>query len=266
MFRSAVATALLRRPRHQPRRRFHEDSSGARFAAFSVTQPPSADPRFGMDLTSAPGYEVAAEDDAPLVGDAKLADFASRHAGLPAESLFAAPGYIWLGNILYPSDGASHDDLLFSWEASAATADQHPDDDVLPDPPADERDAARHAAPADDGEDPALGDGAARADAAKTATQAGADAAATAAEVSDVAASKTAATAKATPTLTAMAPPKGGAEGGAHAKRRYTGGQARRIRKEREKMRERAARKLRERPQRPMRKPHNDVPDEEQSS
>jgi len=169
------------------RRGLHEDTR-ADFLGISVPNTPGSDPRYGMDMTRAPGYEVAADEAAPLVGNEKLADFAVRHARLSTAQVGQADGYMWVGSVLYPTNLNADVDVSFSWEAS-------------PNDPAAEEDF----------EDKAH----------------------------DIETS--------TPVI--------------EAKRRYTGGQARRIRKERDRS---AARKATKRPpKKPMPKPYTD--DEEKS-
>lgn len=173
--------ALQRANLHTPlRRHLHEDSRGD-FLGFVSANVPGADPRFGMDMTRAPGYELAADEDPPLVGNQKLADFAARHARLSSAQMVQADGYMWVGSVLYPNSIAHHDfDVEFSWERD------------VPERKVEER--------AEDKEE-------------------------------------------------------------IHASRRYTGGQARRIRKERERNAvKRATRRLRRKAP-PTRKPENDIPD-----
>lgn len=167
-----------------------------------------ADPRFGMDMTHAPGYKVAADEAVPPEGVQKLADFAVRHARLTTEQVDQAYGYIWVGNVLYPTGVPSHD-LSLSWFVS------HEDDSDfsgLSEPDSSVQQNVAHSAdheldlsPGSDAKNPAV------------------------------------------PT--------------AHAKRRYTGGQVRRIRKERERIVAKKANRRTKR--RPIRKPINDVPSDD---
>lgn len=177
----------------QLRRHLHEDSRGD-FLGFSSANVPGADPRYGMDMTRAPGYEVAADEDPPLVGNQKLADFAARHARLSSAQMGTADGYMWIGSVLYPNSIAHHDfDVEFSWEREI---------------------------PHEQGGDPDF-------------------------EKAEL--------------VEAKAAEK--EEEGLQASRRYTGGQARRIRKERERSAvKRASRRLRKKAP-AMRKPENDIPE-----
>lgn len=133
-------------------------------------------------MTRAPGYELAADEDPPLVGNQKLADFAARHARLSSAQMVQADGYMWVGSVLYPNSIAHHDfDVEFSWERDV------PERKVTPE--------------VQDEKEEVL------------------------------------------------------------ASRRYTGGQARRIRRDRERNAvKRASRRLRRRAP-PTRKPENDIPD-----
>lgn len=149
-----------------------------------------------MDMTRAPGYEVAADDESPLVGDKKIADFAARHARLSLTEVEHAPGYLWVGSVLYPFGPNPDVDILFSWENEVPKLDSE-----FGAANEEETDADEYVDQSDDEDLPAL-----------------------------------------------------------EAKRRYTGGQARRIRKERERN---ADRKPASRPsRRPIRKPENDIPEE----
>lgn len=190
MFRNV---SLVRRTfaRQAHRRCLHEDSR-EEYLRFSLAKLPGADPRFGMDMTRAPGYELEPELDTPPAGKKKLADFAARHARLSPAQLDYADGYIWIGSVLYPSGISVDADVTFSWEIVR--------DDIKDI----EQDVERVSDTSEnDDNEPAV----------------------------------------------------------IEAKRRYTGGQARRIRKERAKGgRKRATRKPN---LRPIRKPENDVPPEE---
>lgn len=179
----------------QLRRHLHEDSRGD-FLGFASANIPGADPRYGMDMTRAPGYEVAADEDPPLVGNQKLADFAARHARLSSAQISHADGYLWIGSVLYPNSIAHHDfDVEFSWERDV---------------------------PNEKGGDPDFE----KPSAVETGVEEKKD------EV-------------------------------VQASRRYTGGQARRIRKERERSAaKRASRRLRKKGP-AIRKPENDIPDGE---
>lgn len=60
-----------------------------------------------MDMTHAPGYRIAA-DSAPVPSvNARMAAFAIRHGGVPADSVAAAPGYLWVGSVIYPAANTS---------------------------------------------------------------------------------------------------------------------------------------------------------------
>lgn len=146
-------------------------------------------------MTRAPGYEVAADEDPPLAGHQKLADFAARHARLSSAQVGQADGYMWIGSVLYPNSIAHHDfDVEFSWEREL---------------------------PNEQNGDPNFEK-----------------------EVKQVEVKE-----------------EESKEEGLQASRRYTGGQARRIRKERERnTTKRASRRLRKKAP-PMRKPENDIPD-----
>lgn len=204
MIRTCRGASLIRRAyNHQTRRLLHEDSStrSGEFLGFSVSNSSVVDPQFGMDMTRAPGYEVAAEDDAPLVGDRKLVDFAVRHARLSSAQVSNAGGYIWVGNVLYPSGMPPAADFAFPWELRHDEESDFDSADVEADP-------LVEAAPV------------------KEAPQ----------EVPDEK--------ERTPLV--------------EAKRRYSGGQARRIRKQRD--RDNAKRAARtSKTKRPVRKPKNDV-------
>lgn len=163
-------------------RAIHEDAR-AEFLGMSVTNAPGADPRYGMDMTRAPGYEVAADEELPLMGKQKLADFAARHGRLTTAQVSQADGHLWVGSVLYPTSFNVDFEISSTWEnASEEDFDSRLDDDNKSEPVVE-------------------------------------------------------------------------------AKRRYTGGQARRIRKEREKT---ALKKAVKRPaKRDTRKPKNDVPHEQ---
>lgn len=114
---TAIHRATLRHVR--PSQRFlHEDSTrGPDFLAFSLSRSaPRSNSGFGMDMTRAPGYEVAADEEPPLVGNQKLADFAARHARLSTSQIAHARGYMWVGSVLYPSGYSTDSDLAFTWE------------------------------------------------------------------------------------------------------------------------------------------------------
>lgn len=195
------STRLLRRAglRGATRRYLHEDSRGDLFG-FASGNTPGADPRFGMDMTRAPGYEVAADEEPPLVGNQKLADFAARHARLSSAQVGQANGYMWIGSVLYPANYGHDGDVEFSWE----------------------REVDDPQGKADFGKAEVL--------------------APSKAEVKD-----------------------GKDDGIVEASRRYTGGQARRLRKERERQAVRKATRRLRRKSLPTRKPENDIPDVEDS-
>lgn len=194
------STRVLRRAKLQDtiRRYLHEDSRGD-FLGFSSANAPGADPRFGMDMTRAPGYEVAADEEPPLVGNQKLADFAVRHARLSSAQVGQADGYMWIGSVLYPTNYGNDVDVEFSWEREVDDQGLKIDFEkpaVL---------APEHAHEKQIAEDDTL-----------------------------------------------------------QAARRYTGGQARRVRKERERNAVRRAHRRLRRKGPPVRRPENDIPDDEE--
>lgn len=140
VLRRALAVAYHRQ-RLPHRRYLHEDSSrGSDFLNLTITTPHLADPRFGMDLTRAPGYEVAADDDPPLVPRQKVVDFAVRHARLSSTQVDHADGYIWVGHVLYPSGVAPDPDIAFSWEIVRDDLIEMDEDDPDASPPVDHDD------------------------------------------------------------------------------------------------------------------------------
>ncbi|KAI0564813.1 hypothetical protein FGB62_23g14 [Gracilaria domingensis] len=191
MFRSS---GVIRRACARQARLLHEDSSRGDFLGFSISRAPASDARYGMDMTRAPGYEVAADEEPPRTGNQKLADFASRHGRLSASQVQKAKGYLWVGTVLYPAEQGSDVDVTFTWEIVQEPEEfEHSDHvnniiEVIDNPE----------------ESPVM-----------------------------------------------------------EAKRRYSGGQARRIRKER--ARNAAKKAVRRANKRPIRKPENDVPDDEGS-
>lgn len=94
------------------RRRLHEDSRNDKLG-FSSPIPP--DPRFGMDMTRAPGYEILAEDPSP-VGNQKLVEFAITHARLSSAQIEHAHGYMWVGSVLYPTNIHPDRDIDAPWD------------------------------------------------------------------------------------------------------------------------------------------------------
>lgn len=218
MIRTSRGVALFRRAYAlQARpicRMLHEDSSSRSrdFVGFSVSNSSTFDSQFGMDMTRAPGYELAAEDDPPLVGNKKLVDFAVRHARLSSAQVCNADGYIWVGNVLYPSGIPPASDFAFPWELSY---DEEPDIDSV------------------DVDDDVDVDPLLEAPVSKK-------------QASDIVDEK-----DRQPVL--------------ETRRRYTGGQARRIRKERDRSVARKAIRSRT-PRRPIRKPKNDVPPDDDDS
>lgn len=196
VFRRACAQANFRRA-------LHEDSSRGDYLGFSAASPP--DPRFGMDMTRAPGYEIAAEEP-PLVGNQKLVDFATRHARLSLSQIGQAEGYMWVGSVLYPTNMHPDYDIEAPWERGME------DDTVVID--LDKAVESEDKSPEKQVVEPVEKHGGKK------------------------------------------------GEEGMRADRRYTGGQARRIRKERERNAQRKAmRRLRKRTF-PVRKPENDIPDD----
>ena len=197
-----LRNSLLRRHLIRSSRRYLHEDSRTDILGFSVSKPLSSDPRFGMDMTHAPGYQVLAEEDPPLEPHHRLADFAIRHARLTSAQVENAGGYLWVGSVLYPNEVSADDYVTFTWEV---TQDRNDFDSELS--TAEEGDDRNERLEKD-----VHGD-------------------------------------KAVDTVI-------------EAKRRYTGGQARRIRKERDAS---IARKINNKPKnrRPIRKPHNDIPPEE---
>lgn len=218
MLRTSQGAALFRRAyAHQARplcRMLHGDSSSRSrdFVGFSVSNSSAFDSQFGMDMTRAPGYELAVEDDPPLVGNKKLVDFAVRHARLSSAQVGNADGYIWVGNVLYPSGIPPASDFAFPWELShddeadfeCVDVDVDVDVDPLPESPVSKKSS------------PDIVDEKDRRPVLET-------------------------------------------------RRRYTGGQARRIRKERERSAAKKANRPRN-PSRPIRKPENDIPPDDDDS
>lgn len=210
MFQISRSVGLLRRASAQQGRRFLHGDSPSRgrrnFLDLTMSAGLKADPRFGMDMTHAPGYKVAADEALPPEGVQKVADFAVRHARLTTDQVDQAHGYIWVGNVLYPTGVAPHD-VTLSWfvshddESEYATLSE-PDSSV-------QRDAS------------------------------GAD----------------------NDSLSGSLDSKDSTPQTVQAKRRYTGGQVRRIRKERERFIAKRANRLTK--GRPIRKPKNDIPDGE---
>lgn len=164
-----------------------------------------------MDMTHAPGYEVAEEEDPPLVGNQKVVDFAVRHARLSSAEVDNGKGYIWVGHVLYPSGHAPDGEFSYSWESDDVMESDLQCAEVAPEPQVDPE-------PVTDMDDPP--------GQSKVMEE----------EISQPA---------------------------VEAKRRYTGGQARRIRKERE--RNAVKRSVRPSNRRPIRKPQNDIPKDEDS-
>lgn len=212
MFQMSRGVELLRRASVQQGRRFLHGDSPSRgrrhFLDLTMSSAHKADPRFGMDMTHAPGYKVAADDAVPPEGAQKLADFAVRHARLTTDQVDQARGYIWVGNVLYPT-GMAPQDFALSWFVS------HEDDtdfSNLSEPDSSVQQDVTHSA------DHELD-------------------------------------------LSSPLDAKGMVTPTVHAKRRYTGGQVRRIRKERERIVARRTNRLTKR--RPFRKPKNDIPSDE---
>lgn len=213
MLRICRTATLFRKASTRHGHRFlHEDSSsrGGNFVGFSLSNPHTIDSRFGMDMTHAPGYEVAAEDDPPLVGNQRMVDFAIRHARLSSAEVDNGEGYIWVGNVLYPS-GLPDGDFSYSWEADDDIESDLECIQVTPAPQAEPDTVTKIDEPLEQ------------------------------------------------PKVVEEETTKSTVE----AKRRYTGGQARRIRKERE--RNATKRTVRSSNRRPIRKPHNDIPKDEES-
>lgn len=210
MLRTAIV--LRRACAHHARRRFlHEDAARGDFLGFSLAKTPAADPRFGMDMTRAPGYEVAADEEPPLVGNQKLADFAARHARLSSAQVDQADGYLWIGSVLYPAGAGSDVDISFSWEM------------------------------APEGEQPAFDrlDGDIVGEVELTDSERVIEG----------------------ERMTEIVEEEGNDVSVLESKRRHNGGQARRIRKEREQNIARKA--LKRNPKRPLRKPENDIPEDD---
>lgn len=93
--------------------------SGSDFLGLSV--PASLGCRHGMDMSRAPGYEVAADDEPPLIGNRRLADFAARHSRLSAGQMAHADGYLWVGHVIYPTGPET--EPAVSWEISYVEPD-----------------------------------------------------------------------------------------------------------------------------------------------
>lgn len=113
MFRGS---GVLRRVCARQTRLLHEDSSRGDFLGFSISRAPASDARYGMDMTRAPGYEIAADEEPPQSTNQKLADFASRHGRLSTSQVQKATGYLWVGTVLYPTEQGSDVDVTFTWE------------------------------------------------------------------------------------------------------------------------------------------------------
>lgn len=248
------------------RRHLHEDSSssssrGGNYVSFSVSNSHSVDPRFGMDMTHAPGYQLAAEDEPPLKGDQKVVEFAVRHSRLSAMDICqgAGDGYLWIGNVLYPSGMAPENEVNYLRELyndeededgvmlfnSDDLEDDNDDDD-------DDNDSGENNSPNDDQNDDQNDDTAIESSSSSSCIN------------------KTQQYEQLQQQLQLLHQVQRQREQQQQqqqqvkyqyfAKRRYTGGQAKRIRKEREQNAINRAKKVP--PPRPIRKPHNDIPPE----
>lgn len=90
-------------------RPFHSGSNSSSSSAYIVSSAgwyrSGASGVAAMDMTHAPGYRIAA-DTAPIPSvNARMAAFAIRHGNVPADSVATAPGYLWVGSVIYPSSG-----------------------------------------------------------------------------------------------------------------------------------------------------------------
>lgn len=246
------------------RRHLHEDSSssstrGGNYVSFSVSNSHSVDPRFGMDMTHAPGYQLAAEDEPPLKGDQKVVEFAVRHSRLSAMDICqgAGDGYLWIGNVLYPSGMAPENELNYlrelyhdeedEDEVMLFNSDDLEDDNDDDDDDNGDNDSGENNSPNEDQND-------------DTAIKSSASSASCI--------NKTLQYEQLQQQLQLFhqvqqqqrEQQQQQVKHQYFAKRRYTGGQAKRIRKEREQNAINRARKVP--PPRPIRKPHNDIPPE----
>lgn len=107
-------------------RPFHSGSNSSSSSAYSMSSAgwyrSGATGVAAMDMTHAPGYRIAA-DTAPTPSvNARMAAFAIRHGGVPADSVATAPGYLWVGSVIYPSNmsPAISDAWIETHEASDA--------------------------------------------------------------------------------------------------------------------------------------------------
>lgn len=178
MLRARQVSALARRALHS--------SSSDAFSVPSAAWPAGVR---GMDMSRAPGYQVAADEAPAPCANSRLAEFAQRHGRLERDQIANANGYLWVGPVIYP--GGKCAQYTITWDVEDTDA---------------------------------------------------------------IAAAVTAATnATETPASTPHRP-------AVYAKRRYTGGQARRIRQQRQDSLLRRAR--RKSSSKPTRKPKNDIPDD----
>lgn len=77
-----------------------------------------------MDLTRAHGYRVAAEPDPPPTLERRLGNFAAHHARLGAAEGKQADGFLWVGPVMlaeaplhHLDDGFSCDDDSYAWDS-----------------------------------------------------------------------------------------------------------------------------------------------------
>lgn len=220
MFRPTHGALLLRRAWAQSGRRcLHGDPPSRGKPHFLDLTPciHRGDVRVGMDMTHAPGYQVAADDGPSPGAHEKLAEFAVRQGRLTSDQVLQAHGYIWIGNVLYPSGSPSHE-FSFSWVVSHdVDGDEDGETDAVHFTEPDNVSGQEHSPTDHDIDAPTAPNCVER----RTSSPA------------------------------------------VQAKRRYTGGQARRIRKERERIVAKRAARVSKR--RPIRKPHNDVPSDDDS-
>jgi hypothetical protein len=78
------------------RRCLHHDASGAGF----FDMPLQGRIGIGMDMTRAHGYRISAEVAPPPSHDRLLANFAARHARLSPAQIYHADGFLWLGPVI----------------------------------------------------------------------------------------------------------------------------------------------------------------------
>lgn len=258
MFRSALSRARRAAPL---RRCLHEDSlqRGGKLV--------------GIDMSHAPGYEVAADDDPPPASHTqKLADFAARHAQLSSAQVGDGVGYLWMGNVLYPSGLAPDGEAAFSWELADEEEEEEDEEDGKRERESDIEVVIAASAPQVDTEMKVEEEKETQLKQSQEAQEApqlqqavhdveyvesddedckvkDADDAVVGDQVVQHDQNEVL-----DPIADTAAPMR--------ASRRYTGGQARRIRKLRE--RNKRIHENKPRPSRPIRKPHNDVPPEDQ--